>query len=952
MINHIIPLSLGALAISSPSLLGISLDDINAAISGAAPDTSLNLNLSDHYPIEEFIPTGDPYLVPERAAITNTHLSLTINGLQPDKTKTSFKGSSISSIASQMRALMNNGGAVMNISNINFKDFYYYRKGLGGQFGANGGAITNYEGSLYLSSCDFTNNMIRGYDRYCGGGAVSSGSWEGKENSCVAYLEACTFTGNTATTDPSFEHSAQGGALLLNGTSSILKCIFTENAAIIGTTKTNNVTLGGAISASGNTLIEDSSFFHNHAVATENTHVAGGAIFIADSKGTTINRCLFEGNYVQTSGTGTGRGGALAFWDKSTTVNNVIADSSFIDNYNMSPGYYGGAIMTYGLLTLVADIRDIVFQGNKMQVTQTENGKPVNGISNAICAGQSGHLKLLAREGKKIIFHDSLLAAMANTPLFINPDVQDGDAWIPSINKRAGEIVFGDGINVENFKVRVIGGSLSLGNNSSIHGAIIASTNSTLIINGFTTIRNGTAIDLTTGKPTDGTTLGRYSVEGTDGSHTIRINMNDAMAAATDDRPVWTFPDGAEIVAAPGKLSFILDISGMENRPEELHPYILSHTGSMDVTKESVAGAQSVILMDSDGWSWEFQPYTVDGKTYDKFDFLSGQYGVAIPSQSFREPQGLGSNHVNTLWTTVRSLHSFADTVQSTTRHHLKTDRKTAFWMTGLGNYFTHENQGFAQGYRYRSLGYAAGGEYQFSPNWTSGASLGNLWGDHDVNNGYGRIDKDATLGMLYAQYTHSFNKANTMQVDLQGAYEHSRNKGDVRMSSLSPDVLNGRWSEQAWMLETKAAWNHAMNRAVTLTTYMGIQYTSAFQNDFSLSGEKYNYRICDGRMNEFKAMLGSKIFWRGSLDEHACAVYAGGGLTQDLSRETPRARVEGKKHIWTALGSKPGRTALTASTGGTVQISGGWSVSINYALEAAEKSLMQTGSASLIYEF
>lgn len=949
--RNIIPL-LGALGISSQSVLAVSIDDINTAIAGAGSTGSVSLDLTGQNIILEQVPTGDPYLVPEWAAIINTSPDLVLNGLQADGSRASLAGGTTTSMTSQTRALMNDGGGSMNLSNINFKDCYYYRKGLGGKFGANGGAITNYSGTLTVSSCDFTGNVVRGYDRFSSGGAIASGMWEGKENTCFAFLTDCTFTRNIVTTDPAFEHSVQGGALVLDGTATIVRCSFTENAGIIGATKTGNLSAGGAISGAGTILIEDSSFLNNYITATENTDVAAGAIFISGSKGTTINRCVFQGNYIRTSGTGSGLGGALAFWDSSTTVNNVIADSSFFDNYNMSSSYHGGAIFTRGLLTLVADTQDVIFKGNKMRVTETLDGVPADGISNAITTTSAGNLKLLARNGRKIIFHDSLLASASNTPLVINPDVQDGDTWIASTQERSGEVVFGDGIKVENFHVKLNHGSLSLGNDSSIHGTISASTQSTLTINGFTTIKQGESVNLDTGITTGSFTKGAYNVTGTDGAHTIRINMNDAMASATDDRPVWSFLDGASVNAALGTLAFILDISGMENRPEELHPYIFSHTGSTDATKASVAGAQSVILMDSDGWHWEFQPYTVDGKTYDRFDFLSGQYGVAIPSISFQAPQGLGGNHVNTLWTTARSLRSFTETVHATARHRLKLDRNAAFWITGLGDYFTQENQDFSQGYSYRSLGYAAGGEYRISPAWTAGAAVGNLWGDHDVNDGYGRIDKDAVLGMLYARYNHSINSANALLLDFQAGYEYSRNKGDVRMSRLSPDMLEGRWSEQAWMLEAKASWRHALNKAVTLATYAGLQYTDAFQNDFSLSGEKYGYRVCNGRMNELKAMLGTEVSWTGTLGEHACMAYAGAGLLQDLSRETPRARVEGRQHVWTALGSKPGRTAVTASCGGRVQLSGDWSIAIGYTLEAAEKSLMQTGRASLVYEF
>lgn len=963
------------LATETPiSSASTSIDDINNSLQTASSGDILSFTLQEDTVISPYRTPGDPYAAPEWGAVINPEgVTLQLSGLKDNGQKSTITGEERNDYFDLTRPLINKHGSTMKVENLIFNNCVYYRWGKTAPLG---GAISNTGGFLEVRECDFNNNGVRGYDRFSGGGAISS-SWpvQGESKPSETLLIACKFTGNYATTDPKINHSSQGGAFLNddNTKAVIQQCTFSQNYVLVDTMGTGNSSGGGAVTNWGKIILENSSFIGNHVISTGGAIIYGGAIWHFGDAGTintlAINNASFEGNYIQSSDPRS-VGGALCLRSSSITT---IIDSSFVGNFSAVPNYGGGAIDTAGPLNMIAAAKDILFRGNKHFVTQVENGQALDGISNAITTRSDGYLNLVSGNRTKIIFDDSILASINNTPLNINPDTLplNNETGEQTVNPyaRNGEVVFHDNIIVNNFTINLSNGSIRVGDNTFIKGTVNAQTGTSFLIDGFTTLSHGDKINLQSGTISEGTT-GSYNVTGADGEHTVRINMNDAMVAATDTTPVWAFADDATLNADPGKLVFVLDISGIQTRPKELHPFIFSHTQSAEATQASVAGAKHVFLVDNDGWSLEYKPYTANGTTYNRFDFLSGQYGVQLPqppspidpetpidppappTPSWQAPLGVGTIQANTLWTSVRSLWTFAGNARTNTRYNLKLERNVAVWISGIGNYFTQENQASSTGYRYRSLGYAAGGEYSLADNWTTGMAIGTLWGDHDVNNGLGRIDKDTNIGLLYGTYGIALNKNNIFILDMQAGYARSNNKGTTSMQSISEDYLNGKWTDQTWMLDMKAIWRHQLNDRFTLETFSGLQYTSADQNNHTLQGDKYQFQLSGGSMNDLRATIGSGIYYQGSIGLKAFTAYTKAGIIQDLNRKTPRVNVLGNSHLWTACGNKPGRTSLNTTTGIRLKLTTNLSTVANYTLESSTKSLMQTGSISLIHEF
>lgn len=201
------------LATGSPASFAVStIDTINQAIQQASTGETVDFPIQEDILIPSHQVGGDPYAAQEWGAIINPEgVTLQISGLQSNGQKSSFTGGERTEFVDLTRPLLNQNGASMKLENLTFDNCYYYRKGRTAPLG---GAIANFGGTLEVRSCDFNGNGIRGYDRFCGGGAIAS-AWPIQNDPIrpsTTLLIDCTFTGNFATTDPAIDHSAQGGA--------------------------------------------------------------------------------------------------------------------------------------------------------------------------------------------------------------------------------------------------------------------------------------------------------------------------------------------------------------------------------------------------------------------------------------------------------------------------------------------------------------------------------------------------------------------------------------------------------------------------------------------------------------------------------------------------------------------------------------------------------------------
>ena len=219
------------------------------------------------------------------------------------------------------------GGAIYNYENTGITTI------TNGSFTDNtaysGGAIDN-ENILTATGTTFTGNDATGGSA-CYGGAIYS--------YCDTTLTDCTFTGNTATYDGgaitnysgtlkinsgyfSSNTATKGGGAIYN----------LGNVSVTGTTfAANTAQTGGAVSSSGGTLtVENSNFMANNA---ESTNYGGGAIY-NNSSTVIISDSTFSNN-TATGNTGTtGRGGgAICNLSGTLTITNTTLTSNTATYY-------------------------------------------------------------------------------------------------------------------------------------------------------------------------------------------------------------------------------------------------------------------------------------------------------------------------------------------------------------------------------------------------------------------------------------------------------------------------------------------------------------------------------------------------------------------------------------------------------------------------------------------
>lgn len=237
-----------------------------------------------------------------------------------------------------------------------------------------GGAV-DHNGSInsIYSRCIFYANRAQTY-----GGGMSLSSGNG------ARVYNCGFYSNKLTATIA---GTGGGALWINGTSSIYNCVFSANNADAAVPATPQGGGGAIATGSGTIAISNCTLFANYA--------PNGRGLLVNSAVPTITNSIFLDDYTtnEISGTanvsycagfyGTLAGtGNIAVYNESTLWSNYLGGDGVLgtpdDNFALRRGYPGAAVIDMGTAAGVfADVADLDADGN------TSEGTPIDfaGIS-------------------------------------------------------------------------------------------------------------------------------------------------------------------------------------------------------------------------------------------------------------------------------------------------------------------------------------------------------------------------------------------------------------------------------------------------------------------------------------------------------------------------------------------------------------------------------------------
>ena len=353
------------------------------------------------------------------------------------------------------------GGAIYNYATIrsitgNFIDNYAQGSK------SNGGAIYNYRDTISNIKGDFIGNYVSG--SYVEGGAVYNTEMKTK----IGHITG-DFIGNYAQGD----NSASGGAIY-NNDNSIFENItgdFISNYA-----QGDNSASGGAIYNNDNSIFENitGDFISNYAQsnsssayggAIHNTgtignitgdfignyargsSASGGAIY--NSNWNSIGNITgdFIGNYAQSDSSSDANGGAIYISGGTIT----LTDSSFKDNYAAGSNAKGGAIwQSSGTTNIIADQKDVVFEGNFTASSKNPDGTFENKKSDAIYM-TNGAINLNAKNNN-IIFNDAVTT-------------ENGVLDISGTS----DVVFNDSANLELEYLTINEGNVSLKGDTSLN---------------------------------------------------------------------------------------------------------------------------------------------------------------------------------------------------------------------------------------------------------------------------------------------------------------------------------------------------------------------------------------------------------------------------------------------------------------------------------------------------
>jgi hypothetical protein len=290
---------------------------------------------------------------PATITLTGGHLAidkdLTINGPGASDLKISGNNSS--------RVITVAVGVTTSITGLSIADGYAAIDDVGGV----GGGIYN-QGTLNISSSDFSNNSASAPGTAGGGGGIS--------NFGTLTVLGTNFHGNYA--------EGMGGAIYNGATTTVTNCAFTGNSVNLagagggaianywgGILDVINSTFSGNLSSSGGALfsgynaailsVTNSTFINNTTShqAQVGAQASGGGVSIGDQSTATITNTTFIGNsasaagdYHSASGGGLRNGGTLDL------VNCTFSGNSVISTGTVMASAIGGGLMNTGTLTL------------------------------------------------------------------------------------------------------------------------------------------------------------------------------------------------------------------------------------------------------------------------------------------------------------------------------------------------------------------------------------------------------------------------------------------------------------------------------------------------------------------------------------------------------------------------------------------------------------------------
>ncbi|MGN0865495.1 MAG: autotransporter domain-containing protein [Akkermansia sp.] len=303
-----------------------------------------------------------------------------------------------------------------------------------------------------------------------------------------------------------------------------------------------------------------------------------------------------------------------------------------------------------------------------------------------------------------------------------------------------------------------------------------------------------------------------------------------------------------------------------------------------------------------------------------------------------------GAELADTMQSSARLLEDFSE--MSTQQLSIVSAGETHAWLSGLGSF---EDMGGAHGFRYHGGGAVVGVAHGFTDSLSVGVSLGYAEGTFKADSDRVRDEQETTMFSLHGQYVR-IREHSARWLTGYVAYGFTENDATTRVagSTASPS-----WEDQALRVGAQYGVEVPLASAVTLKSFIGVDYTRVEQEAFSERSAAVTTRYEDGRMQTLSVTPGVSLRQCIGLGgtcyllPELTLAYVG-----DLVRDEPtvRRRVMGMSDK--RRGSNPGRHAFSLRAGGFLIVDECTSFNAFYALETRSDETAQSVNAGVHVAF
>lgn len=289
------------------------------------------------------------------------------------------------------------------------------------------------------------------------------------------------------------------------------------------------------------------------------------------------------------------------------------------------------------------------------------------------------------------------------------------------------------------------------------------------------------------------------------------------------------------------------------------------------------------------------------------------------------------SRYANALWSSSGVVRGFG--LKAASHLDYGTIGKTNFWVDGIGDFMSMDNDGGVNGFDSNHGGYALGAERRFNTHWSGGFAYGQSFGENKSDDGLGKTDQTANMIGLQARYERETSRGHLFFIDGSFAYGRVKNKAHGHLGNDWNAPSSAEWDDNVFALSFTGNLKIKLGERSTITPFTGIEFVNGSQQSFSQQiGRDYS-RFSGGSLQRWIIPVGATwqgVYCTGSqyLIPELTVAYQGDVARRDPSIRTTVFGQETKFH-----GSSPARNAVIANTGLRWVINPKWSASAYYNL-------------------